>query len=218
MQDIQLIEIQSRKYLNEITSAVINSDADKERACNFLKEISFFKKSVESQKREQTFELKAQLKEIEGRFKPALDFIAEADAITREKINNYLNAERERLEALALQQKKIQEEEALKRCQQMEELKKDADKYDIATRDAIIQSIEAQQFKEIENSAVSTKVNLSSASSTVRNVWTFEVEDISKVPAEFLEVNTKAINESIRAGVRDISGLKIYQKSIVSIK
>lgn len=215
---VQPLEIQSRKFLNEIQSAVINSEADKERACAFLKEISSFKKSAESQKKEQTAELKAQIKEIEEQFKPALQFLTEADSITRSKINDYLNSERIRLEALAIEEKKRQEEEALRRCEEMESLKKDADKYDSATREALLQSIEAQQLKEIERSAKTDKINLSSSSSTVRTVWTFEIEDISKIPAEFLEVNSKAVNDAIRSGVRDISGIKIFQKSVVSVK
>ena len=34
---VQPLELQSRKFLNEIQAAVINSEADKERACAFWK-------------------------------------------------------------------------------------------------------------------------------------------------------------------------------------
>ena len=218
LQIIQPLEIQSRKYLNQIAQATISTEADRERACVFLKEISDFKKSAEAQKKEQTAELKAQIKEIDAQFKPALDFLTQADSITREKINQYLNAERIRQEKLAIERKRQEEEEALRRCEEIENLKKDADKYDPATREALLQSLQEQQNREIGKTATNTKINLSSNASTVRTVWTFEIEDISKIPAEFLEVNSKAVNDAIRSGVREISGIKIFQKSVVAVK
>jgi hypothetical protein len=47
--------------------------------------------------------------------------------------------------------------------------------------------------------------------------WTYEVEDVSKIPARYLlpdPTNKAAVNESIRAGVRDIPGLRIFEKMV----
>jgi len=40
-------------------------------------------------------------------------------------------------------------------------------------------------------------------------IWGFEVEDIKKVPAEYLGVDGKLVRESIKKGIRNIRGLNI---------
>jgi hypothetical protein len=51
----------------------------------------------------------------------------------------------------------------------------------------------------------------------VKKAWTFEVEDKSKIPNEFLMIDEVKIRAAIRAGVRTMSGIKIYQKDVVSL-
>lgn len=50
-------------------------------------------------------------------------------------------------------------------------------------------------------------------SSSLRRDWTFDVLDITKVPARYLLINAPAVNSAIKKiGTRNIPGLKIYQK------
>lgn len=46
-----------------------------------------------------------------------------------------------------------------------------------------------------------------------RKPWTFEVVDPLAIPREFLEIDTKAINDAIRNGERNIPGLLIFQET-----
>jgi hypothetical protein len=46
----------------------------------------------------------------------------------------------------------------------------------------------------------------------VRKVWTFEVNDLSRVPREYLMLDEQKVRQAIREGKRDIAGLSIYQK------
>ena len=46
----------------------------------------------------------------------------------------------------------------------------------------------------------------------VRNIWTFEVENLSQVPREYLMLDSQKIREAIRSGERSIPGLSIFQK------
>jgi hypothetical protein len=62
-----------------------------------------------------------------------------------------------------------------------------------------------------EAAPVRTETGTSSYVST----WDFEVEDITKVPAKFLMVEAAAVKNAIRAGVREIPGLKIFEKMVV---
>ena len=47
-----------------------------------------------------------------------------------------------------------------------------------------------------------------------RTEWTFEVLDEKKVPREYLELNEQKIRQAIKAGTREIPGLKIFEKPI----
>lgn len=51
-----------------------------------------------------------------------------------------------------------------------------------------------------------------------RKAWTFEVENEPEIPREYLEVSTKKINDAIRGGIRQIAGIKIYQKDTTTFR
>lgn len=54
-------------------------------------------------------------------------------------------------------------------------------------------------------------VRTETGSAAARKVWTFEVEDLDRVPRKYLSLNEKAVRDDIRAGVRNIEGLKIFE-------
>lgn len=53
---------------------------------------------------------------------------------------------------------------------------------------------------------------------SAKKVWDFEIVDASAVPPEFLMVNEKAIRAAVKAGVRNIPGVNIYQKEELSVR
>jgi len=48
--------------------------------------------------------------------------------------------------------------------------------------------------------------------------WTYDVVDIRKVPKEYVELNLGAIRKAIIGGMRNIPGLRIYQKPVLSVR
>lgn len=56
------------------------------------------------------------------------------------------------------------------------------------------------------------------ASSSVRKTWAFNLNDITKVPARYLQLNEVAVRAAIGSGVRNITGLEIYQKSTTVVR
>lgn len=55
------------------------------------------------------------------------------------------------------------------------------------------------------------------AMSYEQTVWKFDVEDLSITPSQYLTIDDAKVKAAIKAGVRDIPGLKIYseQKTII---
>lgn len=94
----------------------------------------------------------------------------------------------------------------------MQALKESAGDYDEVTKAALISSIDSKVNAVIEEISTADEISVGNSMTTFRKYITFEIVDITKVPAEYLSVDTKAINQAIRNGVRDIPGLKIFEK------
>ena len=215
---VQPIEIKARVYLNKVNEAKIENEADKENAVIFLKEITEYKKAIKRQKEELSASAKKELADIKEKFNEPENFVAEAEEIVRAKINHFLNEQKAKIEAEALAMKQKAEDEAIKRAEELEALKSGAGEYDAVTRKAMIEAIEAKQNKIIDATAIKNNINQSSSNSIVRNIWNFKVVDLSKVPVEYLQINSVAVRDAIKSGVREISGLDIFQECSVAIK
>lgn len=80
-----------------------------------------------------------------------------------------------------------------------------------------------EQFKEKETIDQRDYAEMSLASRNkvggvkLKKVWTMEVIDSSLVPLEYMLVDEIKIRKFISAGIREIPGIKIFQKEIVSL-
>lgn len=215
---VQPIEIKARVYLNQMNNARIENEADKENAVIMLKEISDYKKAIKKQEDELSSDAKKELAEIKAMFNEPKSFLNDAEEIVRGKINHFLNEQKARMEAEALAIKQKAEDEALKQAEELEALKSGAGEYDAVTRKAMIEAIEAKQNKLIDATAKQAEINQSSANSVVRKVWAFRLNDLSKVPLQYIQLNETAVRNAIKAGERNIAGLEIFQECQVAIK
>ena len=82
-----------------------------------------------------------------------------------------------------------------------------------AERIANIASKVGIKIKPVEPEKIESKIG----NVQTRKVWTWQVTNWEKVPDEYKELDTVAINQAIRDGVRDIKGLKIYQEEKLAI-
>lgn len=109
---------------------------------------------------------------------------------------------------------------------------KDADKL---IRDKILSFREEQRLIAEKKEATSHKIRAAheakghkvhapavveakTGKSTTQKRWTFEVTNIEDVPVEYLVVDTALVNEAIIDGVRNIKGLRVYQKESLSVR
>ena len=70
---------------------------------------------------------------------------------------------------------------------------------------------------QIMPASVVPDLNKTIGAVTVKKVWTFQVDDQTKIPQEYLVVDEVKVRVAIRAGVRQIPGITVYQKDEVSL-
>lgn len=212
------MELQARTWLETLNAVVIADSVTYEQAGAKLKELKQYTKTIKDNKTADLKPLKDGIKKLEDKYNIPLALLAEADAIIRDKMNKYLNDEYKRRAEAEAEAKRQAEELALKQALELEEVKKQALNYDPITARAMVSSLEDKQNQLINQTAKAEVVNLSTKNNIVSKVWDFELVDISAVPQEFIILNDKAVRQAIREGVREIKGLKIFQKARVSIK
>lgn len=60
-------------------------------------------------------------------------------------------------------------------------------------------------------------INNTGSTAKLKKVWTAEVEDVSKVPREFMIVDMDKVRQHLRDGGKPIPGVKWYQKETIAI-
>lgn len=215
---INPVEIKAREFLLKIRASEIANEGDNLKACEMLKNINVYTKTVKSLKAEEEKPVKSALKEISDKYKNALDFLTEAEKILRSKIADYAELKLEKLNLIASAAQKTAEEEALRKLDELQALRESAGQYDEVTQAAIISSIDSKVNAVIDNSEIKIDNTLGNSATSFRKYITFQIVDIQKVPAEFLSVDTKAVNTAIRNGVREIPGLEIVEKLTPVVK
>lgn len=215
---INPVEIKAREFLLKIRASEIANEGDNLKACEMLKNINVYTKTVKSLKSEEEKPIKSALKEISDKYKNALDFLTEAEKILRSKIADYAELKLEKLNLIASAAQKTAEEEALRKLDELQALRESAGQYDEVTQAAIISSIDSKVNALIDNSEIKIDNTLGNSAASFRKYITFKIVDIQKVPAEFLSVDTKAVNTAIRNGVREIPGLEIVEKLTPVVK
>lgn len=212
------MEVTARGWLETLKQIEIADSVAYDQAGAKLKELKQYTKSIEDNKKTDIKPLKDGIKALEDKYNKPLKILKEADEIIRSKMNKYINEEMQRRAEAEAEAKRQAEEEALKKALELEEIKKQADKYDPITAKAMINSVEDKQNDLINQTAKTEAIDLSTDNNIVSKVWDFDLVDLSAVPLEYITLNEKAVRQAIREGVREINGIKIYQKARVSIR
>lgn len=63
-----------------------------------------------------------------------------------------------------------------------------------------------------------TVTRTDNGSASLRNVWTWKLVDFAAVPIEFKDIDVKAVNQAVKAGIRNIPGIEIYEESQTVIR
>ncbi len=189
--DLQTIQTESQTFIELANAQTVLNQEGADTANITLQTIAKGLKQIEEKRKSFTAPLNQSLKEINKTFKDVVAPINEAkQGLTsrlmawRKQEQARIDAEREKVRKEEERRRKIQEAHAAKGHNVKEGITPVAKPVPFAVNDT-------------------TKTRLT---------WTYDIEDEAKVPREYLEVNRPSITVAVRSGVRDIQGVKIYQK------
>lgn len=167
------------KLPKEFTQKIVIKTAEHlKNATELLSKLNSKLKELTADKKSITDPIKASLKEIESRYKPAETILTENIASIRHEMGRY----------------------------QQEQLKKEA---------SIISKLESGKIgqksamNKIEALATDSKVSTEFGSLKFRTDEKCEVEDITKVPTEYLIPDQVKINKAMKAGIK-LPGVRYY--------
>ena len=69
-----------------------------------------------------------------------------------------------------------------------------------------------------ENNFTNLLMEVDDGVATKKSTWEFEIEDFSKIPREYLTLDEKKVKDKIKKGIREISGLRIYEKNNLTMR
>jgi len=200
--EVSQVEKQLAEEAKEIemraNTLVIDSDAMEATATDFLSIIATNKKSLEEQRKFFVDPLNKQVKAINERFKLYSEPLDRADKIIRGKV----------LEWRRKKELKRQEEEQKAR----ELAEEEAAKLAIAGVKMTV-PVPAPMVPEPPK-----MVRTSLGSASTKKVWTFRIVDESLIPREYLMVDTKKIAAVVKAGIRQIPGVEIFQEEQLAVR
>lgn len=197
-------DIEARSYYEEALrclefafARVIVNFEDLTLATGDLALISKLKKVMENKRRSLLDPLRLQAEAIRETYSSLMDPILKADRITREKMLAFTQ-EQERIR---------REQEAINR-----------EKAELAAREAALNGREAEPVELVEVAPEAPKrVSTDMGTSGVAKIWKFEVVDFSLLPDRFKMENATLIGKVVRAGEREISGVKIWSEDTLRI-
>lgn len=196
----------------------ITDDEGHKNAIELGSKINKFEKALEAKRKETVDPLNAEIKKINGMFKPVIENVETLNGKLKSKILVWSRIVEEKRKAWVEAQRKKEIEEMEARKAEMLKIAEENNN-ELALEMAV--NIETEQ-KAVEEKEVNVKTIVKAedgAKSTITRTWTFEVTDEKIVPRTFLCVDEKAIKQLIKdkkkeleAGTLTLAGIRFYQK------
>ena len=190
-QEIQTIQTSGMALIDMANAHTVLDQSQADEANEILTKINFGLKQIEAKRTSFTAPLNQSLKEINASFKNMVGPIKFAKDELTSRLMAWRGQEQARIRAE--REKAVREEERRQKIKDAHEAK-------------------GHKVKE-EITPVAKPMPFSVNDTTkIRKDWKHEIMDETHIPREYLMVNGPAITRAIRDGVRDIPGVKIFQK------
>jgi hypothetical protein len=186
-------------YRDTVEGYSVANAGERQAAIDLLSEIKRQLKESEDLRKELTQPINLSLKTINARFKEAQEPLKAADQELRRKVLEYDKDEAAK--------QKAAEEEAMKAARAAADKAAETGK-----------PVAVPIAPPTPAAPAKTTRTAGGGTATRRETWTFEVEDESKIPAEYMVPDTKKIGAVVKAGVREIAGVKIFKEEGLTIR
>jgi hypothetical protein len=195
-----LVQFEEQKVplVHKAKELVISDDQSLMLANDILQSAKNLKKALENEQDKKTRPLNDQKQAIIDSFKPyKIEIEALIKVLSEQKIIPYQMALKKQIED-------YKREEA-------ERLRKEHEK--VAAEGKIVEAISIEnQLNVVEEIKADNKITSMYSKSSINMVWTHEIIEPSVIPNEYLMPDEKKIKEAIKKGVRDIKGVRIFEK------
>lgn len=178
---------------------VIQSIEDMAHATDDLALIGKLKKAIEGKRKEYVDPINAYLRKVNDAFKGLMAPLDQADTLTRKKVMDYRREEQRKVAEIA----------------EINRLRLDAARREAALRN--VAPVETADLAPIPIAPLSSRVHAETATLGTSVVWKWELVDVCKVPAEYLIVDAAKVGKVVRAGVREIPGIRIYSEDTLRV-
>ncbi len=202
-QAVQEITAVTNTVVEAANAVVIDGQEGMQKATEILSWIAKTKKQIETKRKFFTKPLSDQVSAINNLFKSYKTPLEQADKTLRNKILTY-RREQERL--------RREEEERLRKLQKKEQkrLEKQAKKKGAPPPPPPVMPVRVETPAQTVRSSMGTV--------SAKKTWDFEIVDPDKIPAEYKIINEKAIRAAVKAGVRSLPGVRIFQREDLSVR
>ena len=179
----------------EVKTLEIVNEESCQKAAELLATISKYEKRINEECEKRIIIPKTFIKKVKARVNEVVKPLSNSKKIVKLKLKDY----KTRIELKRKEMEKKAEEER-KRLQ--EQLDKEAKE----------KNIEPVKLPEVIMPKEKLKVSTDNGTVYEKKHWTFKIVNFEKIPREYLIIDKKKVNAAIRAGVRNIDGLEIYQE------
>lgn len=178
-------------------------------ASDILSWIATSKKKLEGQRVGLVKPLNDHVKFINNQFKDWMAPLNDADSAVRSKMLTY-QQEQNRIaaEARAVEEERIRAERA-----EQERLTAEAEE-----SGEPIQPIQPPMPAPDVPAMPDRTTRSTLGTTTVRKIWTFEITNESAIPREYLVADEKKIRAVVKAGIRNIDGVRVFEIDQLSVR
>lgn len=190
------------------TALVVESQPDMAEGTDLLAQIKKTLKRSEEARDVLVRPLNDHVKMINAQFKTVTAPLADAERTIRQKMLTYATAlEKERQEE-AERARRAEQERALEAAAALEAAGK-------IVEAEVTLSFAAEAKAEVAR--VEPTTTDAGNTTSIRKIWKHEVVDFGAVPDAFKIADDAKIREAVRAGIREIPGVRIYQEDSLAI-
>ena len=198
------IEQSTKALVARATKFQITDPASLQKSSGILSDIATAKKRANDLRFSLTKPLDESKKRIMALFSPFIDQFEKATKIIKDKVRDYYFEQEEKA-------RKAEKERLLAEAKREEEIKKAQEE----DREPVVEEIPVIPEVKVPEKTVKS---VQGGSMTVKKIWKFTIVDEKLIPNEYRIVSEQLIREAIRNGAREISGVKIYEDKVVSVR